>query len=852
MNNFEKLTFDIRDHISKLTVVKEKQREWHCRCPICNDGGFKIEKSTGKYGSFKCHCMDNPENRNKIVKMLQPFEQEEKVTKKLVERQFPYETTEDDLQVRVDKWFDEQGEKQFSQKHRTGNKGRFANKLPEGWSNEENWGKVKLFKSENIAKAKAAKKHIFVVEGEECVEALGSLGFLATTNIQGSSKWCEAWAEQLRGCKVVLCPDRDKVGVKHMERIEATIADKATSIKWLYAPPSQKFWQDPPDFKGLDVYDWIYRTNNPATKEAIIEAVGEKLKPVLKLPDVTGASSTSVTYDALLKLINDIWDSYPDNPARRAFELHEIATRTGKPLKLLENIRTFETREKELTFQSGSDFFNSEIPEPEWLVNGLIAATDIMVLSASAGAGKSTFTYNLLKSIVFGIPFCDRLTKKGKVLILQKDEGMHSSRNRLQKLGLAQAGNQWAISFNADFSNIAAIEQQIEQQQYDLVICDSLTILNRHCGSKQIEIDYADPIYDLRRIVNKYNCAFIIIHHHNKGGTIRGTTAIEDAADEVVKLEKIGEETNSPRIFKWTKSRHGLGRNKYEVKLNNETGEITMELYVNPEERQNGFSGKDHVKASVFELLNSSHNVFYSRKELLEHPQLEGVKDTSLRRALEELSEEEGSIKQVRAAIETSRGLRAAYFWGIPKRSPIPPPTQKNDESGMENLLTLEQQGFDSMPSFHANSMPDSMPSDFGMGKTENLKNSEIQEKTDLFHANEVKNQLGMDLAWKAGMESNADSSNNSAFPCQNSPTGIGGEGQGSGFGVGKKVYHSTKLRYFTSLGYNPDSQKVLADWTNTNTPEWLPISTTIKNQEIQHIFTEYQMQQKQSASEEY
>ena len=48
--------FKILDHLDRLNIVKENKSEYHCLCPVCGDGGFKIEKKSGKYQGFKCRC----------------------------------------------------------------------------------------------------------------------------------------------------------------------------------------------------------------------------------------------------------------------------------------------------------------------------------------------------------------------------------------------------------------------------------------------------------------------------------------------------------------------------------------------------------------------------------------------------------------------------------------------------------------------------------------------------------------------------------------------------------------------------------------------------------------------------
>ena len=48
--------FDIRTYLDRLNIIKETSTEYHCSCPVCGSGGFKINKNSGKYYPFKCNC----------------------------------------------------------------------------------------------------------------------------------------------------------------------------------------------------------------------------------------------------------------------------------------------------------------------------------------------------------------------------------------------------------------------------------------------------------------------------------------------------------------------------------------------------------------------------------------------------------------------------------------------------------------------------------------------------------------------------------------------------------------------------------------------------------------------------
>jgi putative DNA primase/helicase len=48
--------FQILNYLDRLNVVKETSSEYHCTCPVCGDGGFKVNKKNGSYQAFKCGC----------------------------------------------------------------------------------------------------------------------------------------------------------------------------------------------------------------------------------------------------------------------------------------------------------------------------------------------------------------------------------------------------------------------------------------------------------------------------------------------------------------------------------------------------------------------------------------------------------------------------------------------------------------------------------------------------------------------------------------------------------------------------------------------------------------------------
>jgi hypothetical protein len=79
---------------------------------------------------------------------------------------------------------------------------------------EEKRQQIPIYRYQEIQKAIAQNKTIFIVEGESCADALWELGIPATTNIGGSKKWRDYHSQDLFLSSnsslplIVLCPDR--------------------------------------------------------------------------------------------------------------------------------------------------------------------------------------------------------------------------------------------------------------------------------------------------------------------------------------------------------------------------------------------------------------------------------------------------------------------------------------------------------------------------------------------------------------------------------------------------------------------------------------------------------------------
>lgn len=94
----------------------------------------------------------------------------------------------------------------------------------------------------------------FIVEGEKDVETLRSHGLVATSNVGGAGKWRPEYSEWFHDRDVVLIPDNDEPGRKHMLAVAEGLTGIAHSIRWLDLPGA--------DAHG-DVTDWFSHGGTP-------------------------------------------------------------------------------------------------------------------------------------------------------------------------------------------------------------------------------------------------------------------------------------------------------------------------------------------------------------------------------------------------------------------------------------------------------------------------------------------------------------------------------------------------------------------------------------------------------------
>jgi hypothetical protein len=537
------MTFSILDFLDQLEPSKEKGK---FICPACNGNDFSVNKSTGAYS---CWHDTTPAHRAEIRDTLAPMVRWEKPRREPGYYTFPYKNTTGQEVVIVHR-DDSSGSKEIWQdfpsieKNATNHKSQLqevkANVLPYKYE-------------EAIAENEKTGLPIIVVEGELTCQAVWAIGLPSITFLGGSKQYRTNgdYSSLFKNKKLVLAPDRDELGVAFMKEVEAD----NPGASWLYADPLSWEWRNLPAGNGLDLADYI---EEGATKEDLIASIVSKNQH----SGVDGKPA----YEEIISAVENFVGLYA-NDARIAYETSSWLEQRGVKMnqanidRIIEEAKHRIYGREEIETIDALTIANADQCR-EWLIAGIVPLGSVMLLAASGGTGKSTIVYNWALNIALGEPWSNRRCMQGKSLIIQSDEPLVDTSEKLGVIGYQDANLEpGTVAFweNWRFGHMKQLEDYVRKNRPIFIAIDSLTACLAGMDVDLVKSNAGDVIYGLRDIANQYKCSIIILHHLNKSGGLRDSTSFVDNVSEVVKLTK-AENNPDPNQFtmEWLKSRSGL------------------------------------------------------------------------------------------------------------------------------------------------------------------------------------------------------------------------------------------------------------------------------------------------------
>ncbi len=336
-----------------------------------------------------------------------------------------------------------------------------------------------------------------------------------------------------------------------------------------------------------------------------------------------------VDYQRCMAEVRDI--ELKEDPGEKDWRLQDTAKKYHRTVKEI-----LEAYSKSLIVQHVSDPVTlKQLKEQygqgrEWLLRGWIPKESLILLHAHGGTGKTLFAHHLIKHIVTGIDWDEYKVKAGRqgVLYIQTDTSPNSMIESVNQAGIH---DDMHILYHTSwrFEYMSALYRWVKQHKPALVVIDSLTSANRFSTVSENDTLYARPILSLRDISMEFGCSFILIHHSNADGNMRGTKAIKAAVDEEWQLKSVNEKDmgDPERVLTIQKSRSRMPM-KYRLKFDDDN--FAWDL-LEPEEEEGKPVQNSSARWLIVNHLNKHPGVRYCAEDLAHELK---IPESTLRREL--------------------------------------------------------------------------------------------------------------------------------------------------------------------------------------------------------------------------
>jgi len=461
--------------------------------------------------------------------------------------------------------------------------------------------------------------------------------------------------------------------------------DPDFASEWENGNPCEgPFWSFKGGGIGLGTLIWLADREDP--ERTRFSEHSKKVVEAAENRQIQANKQSTISHDLIIERATNI--KKLENPSEQDHALHALAMdagymRDGKSQieNLLKKQRRYEKGSELMTVRELMELEDTR----EFTIPGILPAPFVILLYGSGGDGKSMTTWTLAKHIATGAPFLvkDKLmpVEKGPVLILNGDQSRIQLKEQMEDVDYPIDDENTFVHHDWSLQNYDKFCDLMDKIRPKLVIIDSLVGCSGGAFDEN-KSDFASPLYDFALDNGTLFPAttIIVIHHANKNGGFRGTTAIRDAVDETWALKKPDEKMLSKvgskaRLIEVEKSR--LGRTGKHLILKEETdscftlGEFTSddsENYANLS-----------LSEKIVQRLRSVYPKSRSKSDLYHDPlvgQLGAVKSETIRRTLHRLKNRK--LIEVAESSPTGDTYRAIFARGEGAYS-VPPSQDLSD-----------------------------------------------------------------------------------------------------------------------------------------------------------------------------
>ena len=205
------------------------------------------------------------------------------------------------------------------------------------------------------------------------------------------------------------------------------------------------------------------------------------------------------------------------------------------------------------------------LPPIDWVIKDLIPAGSLTVVYGDAGSKKTYAMIDAAMCIATGDPWLAYETIQGPILYIDEEMGYRNFTGRVYETLNAHDGNEETpfhyITLSGfdliESKDVIQAERMIQKLGIRFVVVDALMDVVPDADENSVR-DMQPALRMLRMLADNTNAAFVVIHHANKKGGYRGTTAIKGAVDLLLEISSeqksnlINFKTEKPRLIENT------------------------------------------------------------------------------------------------------------------------------------------------------------------------------------------------------------------------------------------------------------------------------------------------------------
>ena len=386
------------------------------------------------------------------------------------------------------------------------------------------------------------------------------------------------------------------------------------------------------------------------------------------------------------------WDM--DNPAEMNYNLNSLALQGGyRDQSKLEQILIDQIQyERGNEAMSAKDLMKLD-EQRSYLIPDVLPHPSVVLLYGAGGDGKSMAAWTIAKHVATGTPFIVRgkpvPVKKGPVLLLNGDQPRVQLKEQLQEVDYP-ADSETTIESDFQLQRYMYFVKRMKELKPKLVVIDSLIGCSGGRAFDENKSDFATPLYWLTRNngLSFPATTIIIVHHANKQGGFRGTSAIRDAVDETIRLSKPTKEQVEKgvapahsRILVSEKSRSGRSGTSLLLRMEDDLS-FSIADFTPEVDKTN--TAPSSLNDRVLQRLRVIHPRTATRSDLNADPVVGGNVE-GIRKSLQRL-EKRGLIEVAEAVSNKSGGKATNHYKAVIARGALQEsvPLQKNPVVGTE------------------------------------------------------------------------------------------------------------------------------------------------------------------------